>query len=59
MQEPVMTLQEVAEYLGIKPESVRALMRRRGITRVAGYPRVEVEAIERTKGRRTDLEKET
>lgn len=39
-------------------ESVRALMRRRKIKPVAGYPRSQVEAIERTKGRRTDLEKD-
>jgi hypothetical protein len=56
MQEPVMTVQEVADYLGIKPDSVRALMRRRGISRASGYPRSQVEAIERTQGRRTDLE---
>jgi predicted GIY-YIG superfamily endonuclease len=53
----VMSLSDVAEHLGIKSESVRALMRRRKIKPVAGYPRSQVEAIERTQGRRTDLKK--
>lgn len=56
MQDPLMTLQEVAEYLGIKPESARKLLARRGFKR--GYLRSDVEAIERAQGRRTDLKKD-
>jgi len=56
MQEPLMTLQEAAEFLGIKPESARRLLARHGVKRA--YLRSEVEAIERTQGRRTDLHKE-
>ena len=52
-----MTLQEAAEFLGIKPESARRLLARHGVKR--DYLRSEVEAIERTQGRRTDLHKET
>jgi hypothetical protein len=59
MQEPVMTLAEVAEYLGgIKPESASRLLRRHGIKARRGYLRSEVEAIQKRPGRRTDLEKD-
>jgi predicted HTH domain antitoxin len=56
MQDPLMTLQEAADYLGIKRESARKLLYRRGMKH--GYLRSEVQAIERAKGRRTDLEKD-
>lgn len=56
MQDPLMTLQEVADYLGIKPESARKLLYRRKLKH--GYLRSDVQAIERTRGRRTDLEKD-
>ncbi len=49
-----MTLQEAAEYLGIQRESARRLLARHGVKH--GYPRSEVETIERRKGRRSDLE---
>lgn len=52
----VMSISDVASYLGIQRDSVRALMRRRKIKLVDGYPRSQVESIERTQGRRTDLE---
>ena len=58
MQEPVMTLAEVAEYLDIKPESVRSLLRRHGVKPQRGYLRADVERLERKQGRRTDLHKE-
>lgn len=53
-----MTLQEVAELLGIQPESARKLLRRHRVYRQNGYSRAEVEAIKVTQGRRTDLEKD-
>lgn len=53
-----MTLQEVADHFGIKPESARKLLRRHGISGVRGWLRDEVETIEVTQGRRTDLEKD-
>jgi CRP-like cAMP-binding protein len=55
----VMTLQEVADYLGIKPESARRLLRRRQIAGVSGWLRSDIENLERTQGRRTDLKKDT
>ena len=42
-----MTREEVAEHLGIDPESVRSTMRRYGITERRGYPRDQVLALER------------
>jgi hypothetical protein len=55
--DPLMSREEVAELLGIAPESVRSTLRRYGIHHVSGWPRSEVEAIERAgQGRRTDLE---
>ena len=53
-----MTVDEVAEYLEIKPESVRALLRRHGIKPRRGYLRAEVENLRRQQGRRTDLHQE-
>lgn len=58
MQEPVMTLAEVAELLGIKPESASRLLRRHGIKARRGYLRSEIQMLERKPGRRTDLEKD-
>jgi predicted HTH domain antitoxin len=55
MPEPLMSLKEAAEYLGIERESARRLLARHGITH--GYPESEVHALERTQGRRTDLQK--
>lgn len=56
MKEPVMTRDEVAEYLGISPESVRSALRPYGITARRGYLRSEIEGLERNgQGRRTDL----
>lgn len=50
---------EVAELLGIAPQSVRSTLRRYGITEKRGYARAEVEAMRRHgQGRRTDLEQE-
>ena len=53
-----MTLAEVAELLGIKPESASRLLRRHGIKARRGYLRAEIETLERRQGRRTDLHKE-
>lgn len=58
MRPDVMTLQEVADFLGIKPESARKLLRRHGIAGISGWLRSDIEAIERTQGRRTDLGKD-
>jgi hypothetical protein len=56
MKEPVMTRDEVAQYLGISPESVRSALRPYGITARRGYLRSEIEGLERNgQGRRTDL----
>lgn len=53
MQDEIWSLAQAAEFLGIKPESARRLLVKRGVQR--GYRRSEVEAVERTQGRRTDL----
>ncbi|MCW2902266.1 MAG: hypothetical protein JWO67_4531 [Streptosporangiaceae bacterium] len=58
MADPVMSLAEVAEFLGIKPESASRLLRRHGIKPRRGYLRSEVKSLERQQGRRTDLHKE-
>ncbi|MCW2719026.1 hypothetical protein [Pseudonocardia sp.] len=59
MTDPLMSREEVAALLGIKPNSVRDVLRRRGITEQRGYPREAVEALDYVKragqGRRTDL----
>lgn len=55
----LMSREEVAELLRIKPNSVRDTLRRYGITEHRGYPRAEVEALQRPgQGARTDLVKE-
>jgi hypothetical protein len=54
----MMSISDIASHLGIQYESVRSLMRRHKIKLWRGYLRSQVEAIERTQGRRTDLEKE-
>lgn len=54
--EPLMSRDEVAALLGIKPESVRSTLRRYGITEHRGYPRRQVENLRRPgRGWRTDL----
>lgn len=56
MTNPLMSRDEVAELLGIKPNSVRDTLRRYGITEQRGYPREAVEKLQRPKrGYRTDL----
>lgn len=56
MSEPLMTREEVASLLGIKPNSVRDTLRRYGITEQRGYPRDAVESLQRVgRGFRTDL----
>lgn len=51
-----MTREEVAELLGISPESVRKTLSRHGITEQRGYPREAVENLQRPpRGYRTDL----
>lgn len=62
MSGDLMTREEVAEHLGIDPESVRSTMRRYGIDLEHGYPREQVMALERKpRGRpaRTDLQATT
>jgi predicted HTH domain antitoxin len=56
MPEPLMSLKEAAEYLGIERESARRLLARHGLEH--GYLESEVRALERTQGRRTDLKKD-
>lgn len=56
MEEPLMTRDEVAELLGINPESVRSTMRRYGISEQRGYPRDQVTKLKlKGRGRRTDI----
>lgn len=50
----IMTLEDVARHFGIQHESARKLLARRKLKQ--GYPRADVEALQRAKGRRTDLE---
>lgn len=51
-----MSRDEVAALLGIKPQSVRSALARYGITELRGYPRDQVERLERKgKGYRSDL----
>jgi len=51
-----MSREEVAELLGISPESVRKTLSRYGITEQRGYPREAVENLKRPgRGHRTDL----
>lgn len=55
-----MTREEVAEYLGIQPESVRSALRNYGIRERRGYLRSEIETLQRRgQGYRSDLRKET
>jgi predicted ArsR family transcriptional regulator len=50
-----MTRDEVADLLGIKPNSVRDTLRRYGITEQRGYLRAAVESLERPgRGRRRE-----
>lgn len=59
MTDPLMSREEVAELLDISPEAVRSTLRRYGIHHVSGWPRAEVEALQRHgRGRRTDLNQE-
>jgi predicted RNA-binding protein with PUA-like domain len=44
----VVPVGEAAALLDIKPESVRHLMRRHGVTEVRGYPRAAVTGLRRT-----------
>lgn len=56
MSDSLMTRDEVAAHLGIKPNSVRDTLRRYGITEQRGYPRNLVENLHRPgRGVRTDL----
>lgn len=58
--DPLMSREEVAALLGIKPDSVRSTLRRYGITELRGYPRAQVENLQRAgQGRRTDLHDHT
>lgn len=44
----LMTVQEVAELLGIQQDSVRQVLGRHGIRERRGYPRDQVERFRRT-----------
>lgn len=56
MEEPLMNRDEVAELLGISPESVRSTMRRYGISEQRGYPRDQVTRLQpKGRGYRSDL----
>lgn len=53
-----MSRDQVAEHLGIKPESVRTTMHRAGIPEERGYRREKVMAMRRRgRGFRSDLHK--
>lgn len=59
MTHPLMSREEVAQLLGIQPDSVRATLRRYGVAEVRGYPREAVEALQRPgRGYRSDLHRE-
>lgn len=54
----LMSREEVADLLGIDPESVRSTLRRYGVREERGYPRDEVlraAQMRPRQGRRTDL----
>lgn len=54
----LMSREEAAEILGIKPESVRHVLRRYGVEHVSGYPPDRVRWVadnRKGRGRRTDL----
>lgn len=52
----LMSTEEVAERLGVAPQSVRSTLRRFGVSEVRGWPREQVENLQRPgRGRRTDL----
>jgi hypothetical protein len=54
----LMSRDEVAALLGVKPESVRSILRGYGIRELRGYPRAAVEGLRRPgRGARTDLRK--
>lgn len=46
---------DIAEKWGITPGRARMLMSARNIARVSGYPAVQVKAVQRRRGARTDL----
>lgn len=60
--DPLLTTQQVADLLGVKPSYVRKLLGRYGVTEQRGYARADVEAFRRVyerrsgQGRRTDLQ---
>lgn len=57
----LMTRDEVADLLGIAPDSVRSTLRRYGVREERGYPRDEVHRVAQMhprQGRRTDLIRE-
>lgn len=55
----LMSRDEAATLLGIKPDSVRNTLARYGITEKRGYLREQVEGLRRVgQGHRTDLEQE-
>lgn len=54
----LMTIEQVAAYLGVSPSRARALLAESAIPRVSGYPTELVKKIPRPgQGRRTDLQK--
>lgn len=54
----LMTVKEVAEYLGVSESRARALLAKNEVTHVSGYVTAEVLAMARPgRGARTDLRK--
>ncbi len=48
-------IEKVAEFLGCSQSRARAIMSRRGIPRISGYPAEQVRQVQRRQGARTDL----
>lgn len=47
MADDLMSREEIAARFGIEPQSVNSFMRRYGVEHVNGWPRAQVEKIER------------
>lgn len=57
MDDDLISTDEAAEILGVRPQSVRSLLARYGVKAQRGYRRSEVEGLQRTgQGHRTDLD---
>ncbi|MGC5263926.1 hypothetical protein ACPXCO_23195 [Streptomyces cyaneofuscatus] len=53
------TVAEAATYWGVTESRARAILAKRGIKRVSGYPADRIQAVELRQGARTDLHEGT